>query len=118
MCDVLIHFFGVHRFEQGLADGGVLAMMRRYPDSLRDAFLYSRQTLKAETVDALFSTKQWSTPGSNRYRKEKRTVVQWRDFLLQLQGWCLLTVSKYCRALDRTIQTLTLSSRVLPHCSL
>ena len=64
---------------------GVLHEIERDPDTMRNAFVWTRQVLDATAVEDLF-TVQWSTPGSNHHRSELTTQTFFRDFLQDAEG--------------------------------
>jgi hypothetical protein len=42
--------------------------------------------MTAQTLIDVFTISTWSPVGSNKYRKEKKAVVHWRDFMQDLEG--------------------------------
>lgn len=60
--------------------------MRSHPDLLREIFVYKEQSMTAQTLIDVFTISTWSPVGSNKYRKEKKAVVHWRDFMQDLEG--------------------------------
>ena len=44
------------------------------------------EPLLASRLESTFMTSYLSEPGSNRRRKEARTLVYWRDWLIEVEG--------------------------------
>lgn len=53
---------------------------------MKDAFLSTTEQLDATAVEAIFPISSWSLEGSNRFKREKKTVTHWRDLLQDLEG--------------------------------
>ena len=67
---------------------GVLTAVRKYPDIMREAFVYRDDVLDASTFQCAIDVHvdSWSPQGSNRRIDEERTYSYWLDYLLDLQG--------------------------------
>lgn len=44
------------------------------------------EPLLASRLESTFMTSYLSEPGSNRRRKEARTLIYWRDWLIEVEG--------------------------------
>ena len=64
----------------------VLENTQLHSATMSEAFLYRAAPIDASTVENTFVLSQWSPVGSNRYKKEKKTMTHWRDFLQDLEG--------------------------------
>lgn len=65
---------------------GVLSAMQQNPELMSEAFVFAHSGLDATTIESVFIVTNWSESGSNRFRKEKRTLTHWRDLLQDLEG--------------------------------
>jgi len=79
-------FYFYYRFKEGLSTLGVLEAVQNNAEAMREAFVFSPALLDACTLETILPITKWSTTGSNRYNKEKRTQSHWRDFLVDLEG--------------------------------
>ena len=80
----------------------MLQELRQHPEVFREAFVEAhgkQEALTAETVEKLF-TVNWSEEGSDRFRREKKVISHWADFLQDLgtffQIWYLDILSSQC----------------------
>jgi hypothetical protein len=65
---------------------GIQALLRFHPEELKGVFMDTPEPLLASRLESTFSTSYLSEPGSNRRRKEARTLVYWRDWLIEVEG--------------------------------
>lgn len=87
----------MYRFEEGLSVLGVLQELRQHPEVFREAFVEAhgkQEALTAETVEKLF-TVNWSEEGSDRFRREKKVISHWADFLQDLGTFSKFGISIY-----------------------
>lgn len=68
----------------------MLTELRLQPDVMRPLFVHEPKPLTASEVDAVFEVPNWSSPGSNQFRQEKKAVAYFKDFLEELEGKLLL----------------------------
>lgn len=68
---------------KGLNTLGMLDAIRAHPQTMEELFVCSNEKLKLEDIkfDVVYST-----PGSNRYRKESATHAMWLDYLEDVEG--------------------------------
>lgn len=61
-------------------------MIRKYPDAMKELFVYTSDTvLDAIEMDNLFQV-TFSEEGSNKYINELKVQTFWRDYLVDLEG--------------------------------
>ncbi|XP_056000514.1 G2/M phase-specific E3 ubiquitin-protein ligase-like [Ostrea edulis] len=73
------------QFTNGLRCLGVLDMIRKYPDAMKELFVYTSDTvLDAIEMDNLFQV-TFSEEGSNKYINELKVQTFWRDYLVDLE---------------------------------
>ena len=65
---------------------GILALLRIHHEALKGVFMDTPEQLLASRLESTFMTSYLSEPGSNRRRKEARTLIYWRDWLIEVEG--------------------------------
>jgi len=83
----LSYFYSV-RFRDGLQTCGMLQLIVTNVEQWSTVFVTRDSKLTAKGMMNLFQI-EWSPDGSNRKRMEMRTVSQWRDWLIDIEGWCM-----------------------------
>ena len=76
----------LYRFLEGLEACGLKAAILQYPHQFQEVFCKTPQMLTGEMIEAVFSTIQYSEPGSNKRRQEEKTITYWCDLLLDIEG--------------------------------
>ena len=64
----------------------IIALLRIYHEALKGVFMDTPEPLLASRLESTFMTSYLSEPGSNRRRKEARTLIYWRDWLIEVEG--------------------------------
>lgn len=92
MVTELCHFFvidivrsALDQMRQGLQTLDVLALMRKNPMLMQQAFCATEQPLTASRMNELFTVKM-DEPGSNNYPRQELAVMYWRDYLQDCDG--------------------------------
>lgn len=68
------------QMRQGLGTLDILALMRKNPRLMQQAFCAREKPLRASDVNDLF-TPRMDEPGSNRYPRQELALMHWRDYL-------------------------------------
>ena len=71
---------------EGLSVLGMHEAIVKYADLFGELFIHKPATLTWDIVDQLYKVNQWSEPGSNKLKAEKRVVAWWKDMLLDFEG--------------------------------
>lgn len=83
------------RLEKGLATLNVLKEMRRNTVAMREAFVHTHAPLDATSVENLFANVRWSASGSDRYKREARAMSHWLNYLQELEGKRVVSMTLY-----------------------
>ncbi|XP_056461303.1 G2/M phase-specific E3 ubiquitin-protein ligase-like [Gadus chalcogrammus] len=75
----------LNQFKEGLETFGILALLRIHHEELKGVFMDTPEPLLASRLESTFMTSYLSEPGSNRRRKEARTLIYWRDWLIEVE---------------------------------
>ncbi|XP_038594951.1 G2/M phase-specific E3 ubiquitin-protein ligase-like [Micropterus salmoides] len=78
-------YAALQQFKEGLTSLGFLDEVTSHPQDFEKVFLQDTTTLKASDIVGVFQARCRSLPSSNR-RLEARTIVFWKDWLLEVEG--------------------------------
>ncbi|KAK7157550.1 hypothetical protein R3I93_008902 [Phoxinus phoxinus] len=72
------------QFKEGLKCLGLLPLMQKHPELVKELFMNEEKPLLARDLSALFK-EELSPVGSNRRIVESRTICFWRDWLIEVE---------------------------------
>lgn len=85
-CVVYYWKAALDQLKSGLGTLGILQLMQKYPTLMKPLFLDSAQkAMKVSDVLDLFSV-EWSPSGSNQREEEEAVILQWTEYVQEIEG--------------------------------
>lgn len=76
------------QFKEGLSVLGVSGLIEKHPRELKDILVYNPKTITPQDLNEIFKP-CFSPRGSNAREKEELIVLNWTDYLFEVEGTCI-----------------------------